>query len=221
MSQSNTIEAVPAAEARAESSGLTRRSALRGGAVLFGAAWAAPVIASVVSAPAAAASETAGATLNATAAQVTGNAQSGQLEVNGIRITSADSQTIPANTRITVTIEYTGSDDTFDFRQYGTAPENYWLGINQFWAVTSAKTVLVFSTLTSAASTEPTIGAISWPVVGRPADGSIVFSATAQIPPTVGSAFPDGATLNELVIDQNQGTGTLTGPTSTTWPTAA
>jgi len=197
--------------------------------IVKGAAWAAPVIAVAVATPAAAASTTNPADefhFFLTAGEVIGTAEStGSYRSNGVRLSPNDStnpKIVPAGTVFTITIEYTGSLADFDF---ANVPFPYndvatMKTYNPGWDIDVTKTKLVYTYTTTAATSEPTAPSQQWALEPtlRPEDDSITFSGTAVIP--AGEDFPEGATIVNLIVDPNGGTGALTGPTQTSWPTA-
>lgn len=201
--------------------GLDRRTLVKG------AAWSVPVIAAAVSAPLATAS---GAVANQeldfflTAGQVIGqDGVTGSVQSNGVRISPHDPRNpkvVPAGTVITITIVYAGSLPDFSFLNtpYGA---DWMKAQNQAWpSIEVSRNTITLTATTQFDSTEPTIGSISWmldPKV-RPENDSIVFSGTAVIPP--GGDYPQGDRLGGLTVDPNQGTGSISGPTSTSWPSA-
>jgi len=200
---------------------LDRRTLVRG------AAWSVPVIAAAVSAPLATASGSiANQELNffLTAGQVIGqNSATGAIQSNGVRISPRDPQNpkvVPAGTVITITIAYTGSLPGFSFLNtpYGV---DWMKAQNQAWpSIEVTQNTITLTATTQFDTTEPTVGSISWmldPKV-RPEDDSIFFTGTAVIPP--GGDYPQGDRLGGLTVDPNQGTGSISGPTSTSWPTA-
>lgn len=197
--------------------GLSRRT------VLKGTAWTVPALVAVTAAPLAAASGTQDLDFYLTAGQVTGQGSgagaSGQFRSNGVRVTSPDDRMIPAGVTIVFILTYTGSG-AVDF----TNPQNgiaYNVGQNQHWTVDPIEPHRVVFTATSNISAlEIAIGAATWSMNQgvRPENNSITFTGVATIPP--GAGFPNGGTLTNLVVDPNQGTGTLSGPDDDSWPIA-
>lgn len=196
--------------------------------IVKGAAWAAPVIAVAAATPAAAASEGDANDLYdffLTAGQVIGqDASNGEVRSNGVRISPKDPnepKVIPAGTVITVTIEYTGSKSEFDFSNVPFPYDNVenMKAQNPAWdSIDVTPTKLVFTRTTEYASSEPTVGSTKWqlePTV-RPENESIKFTGVAVL--AKGGDFPNGGTLAPLIVDPNEGTGALSGPTTETWP---
>lgn len=196
--------------------------------VVKAAAWAVPVIAAATAVPLAAASgtdpvdEKGESVLNVTAYNVASGGSEGYVEANGIRISPLDPKnpkTVPAQTHVTITIEYTGDNPLIDF----TKPPHdiTWnKGQNQSWSsIEVTKTKLVFTAFTTSASIEPTIGSIRWLMTPghAPELNSVKISGTAVIPAS--EDYPNGGILPILVVDPNKGTGTLSGPQAGEWNT--
>lgn len=197
--------------------------------IVKGAAWAAPVIAVATATPAAAASEDSPNDLYdffLTAGEVIGTADAtGSVRSNGVRISPKDPndpKQVPAGTVITLTVEYTGDNPDFDFTNvpYPYNSVENMKGQNPDWdTIDVTPTKLVFTATTKYTTAEPTVGSTKWQLepTERPENESITFTGVATIPP--GGDFPDGGTLSPLVIDPNEGTGRLDGPTDESWPT--
>lgn len=206
--------------------GLSRRT------VLKGTAWTVPALVAVTAAPLAAASGDTPSELlyfYITAFNVSGNSTAvGRVEANGVRISPQDSSNpkiFAAGTVYEITITYTGSNPDFDF----TDVPNYDaqlatnVGPGRWNSGTVERTTIRLSWTTTIATTELSAPSFGWnlgpaggPVI-RPEDDSIVITGVATIAP--GADFPNGGTIPTLIVDPNQGTGSLTGPTPETWPT--
>ncbi|WP_313812787.1 hypothetical protein [Glutamicibacter sp.] len=190
--------------------------------IVKGAAWAVPVIAAATTVPFASAStDTEDGDFYVTAFQVTGIGTNGQIRSNGVRISPEDPanpKVIPAGTIFSIVVTYTGDMPEMDFTnpQYGV---DYNKGQNPSWPTIDVTTnTITFTAVTQTSSSEPVIGSFAWflPAGVRPEDNSITVAGTATIPAS--ADYPDGAVLTDLMVDPNEGTGALSGPTETTWP---
>lgn len=158
--------------------------------------------------------------LNLTAFNVSSGGSNAYIEANGVRISPLDPMNpkeIPAGTLFTITIEYTGTNDAIDFRKDPIAA-GWNKGQNPSWStIQVSKTKLVFTATSSYATSEPTIGSIKWYLDPneQPEQDSIVITGTAVIPQ--GKDFPEGGVIPNLVVDPNQGTGSLSGPKPGDW----
>jgi hypothetical protein len=205
-------------------SGLSRRT------VLKGAAWSVPVVAVATAVPAYAASgDVSELDFYLTAGQMigqgaTGAGASGQFRSNGIRLTSPDGKTIPAGVTVVFTLTYNPGSEPVDFTdpQFGF---DYNIGLNQGWVVDPVEPHrVVFTATSTVAASEITFQAAQWWVNQgvRPEDDSVTFTGIATVP--AGGDYPQGGTLTSLVVDPNQGTGSLSGPGdhgaggASTWP---